>query len=188
MGSRLGKIIQPDSTVAEKTRLELVDDIVDVLPGSFQTKGRQLVNRLMKQEGIKIDRNFIYINEKPLEYNVSDIIDQLVRPRKRLTLDIDRLIQYLSKVSFPKSLIANSEALARLNPGSFSDLECDLSIIEKERQQRESTPRYRKTRKRGRTNQSVNTSAAEASEYFDPDQVSLFLPPQEGNGTNWITF
>ena len=185
VGTRLGKIIQPDSTVEEKSRMELVDDIVDVLSGTFKTKGRQLVNRLMKQEGIKIDRNFIYINEKPLEHNVSDVVDQLVRPRKKLLLNIDRLIQYLSTVNFPKSLIANLEAISRISSVSFSDQEFDLSSIEK---QKESTPKPRKTRKRGRLNKTAE-STGEPSEYFDPDQVSLFLSSQEGNGSNnWINF
>ena len=39
VGKRLGNIIQPDSTVAEKNRQDLVEDVIDVLPQNFRTKG-----------------------------------------------------------------------------------------------------------------------------------------------------
>ena len=43
-----------------------------------------LLSRLAKEEEIKLDRKHIYINEKPLGENISDIIDQLIRPKKGL--------------------------------------------------------------------------------------------------------
>ena len=186
VGKRLGNIIQPDSTVAEKNRQDLVEDVIDVLPQNFRTKGRQLVNRLMRQEGVKIDKDFLYINGVPMEHNVSDIVDQLVRPRKTLHMNLDTLIPYLFKVKFPKALIGNIEVLARLTPNYSTDSESSSENLASPRLYGTSTPKSSRHRKK---KQKVTFETSDPSVYQDPVSSirSPFVSIQEGNG-GWISF
>ena len=118
LGDRLKPILHSDSTVKESTQAEIINDTIELLPFSFQNRGRQFMQRLLKDDGISIDKNYIYIEKNPLKCNIVDVVDELVRPRNSLTMNLDQLLRYLMKVNFPKRLIFNKEAFDKLKPGS----------------------------------------------------------------------
>ena len=177
---RLSPIIHPDSTKGDI--IEIVEDVTSVLPASFKGKGKMLLTRLAKEDGIKIDRKHIYINEKPLDENISDIVDQLVRPKKLLALNLDELLNYLKNANFPKTLIANAEALRKL--GSSSTLAFgNVSAIAPVVRSKVSTPKS--SRKRSRRKQNNDDGEEESTlegTSFQSPQSRFINSLQAGNG------
>ena len=135
------------------TDSQTIDGIVEGLPQSFQSKGRQFLARLKKESNIEFDENRLYLEKTPFEYNVLDIVDELIRPRQNLKLNLDLLLRYLLKSNFPKSLIFNKEALAKMEP-----IFADDSIIAM------STPKNNRESTRKRLNESAASRVYHTSE------------------------
>lgn len=169
------------------TDSQTIDSIIEGLPESFQSKGRQFLVRLKKESDIEFDENRLYLGKNPFEDNVLDIVDELIRPRQNLKLNLDLLLRYLLKSNFPKSLIFNKEALTKMELGPIF---ADDSIIAM------STPKNNRERTRKRLNESVTSPAYHTTE----DGTLLAEPlkklnstkkkkPQAGNGgKTWTKF
>ena len=185
LGDRLGKIIHPSpDTTSKVTDLpSTISEIIEILPANFRGKGRQFLSRLAREEGVTFDIKNIYLNGKPMHHNVSDIVDQLIRPRKKLSLDIDELLYHLSAVNFPKSLIGNAEALEKLTPArSFLVDEDDdvlMTTAPPPSFERTSTPKISKKRKK------VSISLRES--LLGDSKNSTLKENQDGRG-KWYNF
>ena len=180
LGDRLKPILHSTSTVKDTiTEAEIINDTIDLLPLSFQKKGRQFIQRLLKDDGISIDKNYIYIEKNPLQCNIIDVIGELVRPRNSLSVNLDQLLRYLMKVNFPKSLIFNKEVLDKLKPGSTFQ---DESIITMS-----STPVSKKKRKR-RNESTVSTKSSGDSLYDDPMLADHSQNGSGGRKKVWVRF
>ena len=93
----------------------VVDSIVSEMIPSYKNKAKQLLLRLVKEDAISLNEKSLFINGLPLENNVFDIVNELVRPKQSLNVNIDELLRFILQKNIPKSLIYNKSAQAKLN-------------------------------------------------------------------------
>ena len=119
IGQKLQPIIHPDSTVEGKNTDEIIKNIVDFLPDSYQKKGRVFLERINLEDRVKFDERQMYIDGQPLQDNIQDITDHIVKPNKKIPISYNKLIDFLKEINFPKALINNahiSEKLVKILP------------------------------------------------------------------------
>ena len=183
---RLTPIIHPDSTVKEKELTETINDIVDALPNTFREKGKSFLARLVKEEGVSIDKNNIYINDQLLTENITDVVDQMVRPRKKLIADLYPFMDFLKKINFPKTLLGNLEALSILNPKPLPFFG-NVSAISKASS--DSTVKKKSSSTSRRRKREDNDDETGASFSFGTPKSTLFSSQYgNGKGGKWCHF
>lgn len=167
---------------------DMVDEVIQVLQPNFQKKGRQLLEGLLSEDGISIDKKSIYVNDNLVSGNLSDIIDELVRPRKRLRMNLDGLLEYMKNINFPISLVKNLEALGKLSRGNDSTLNASDNISVKPKAY--STPR-RGGRRRNNNNSKSDQSLHEENERETTgDGMSAYFSAGHSgqSGMGWFSF
>ena len=110
IGDKLSSIIHPDSTV----KTDMVDDIVSFLPDSYKNKGKLFLQRLSLEDRVHFDKKLLYIDGQPLSESILDVVDYVVKPRKKIPSNLERLVTFLDEVRFPKALIVNTNLLPSL--------------------------------------------------------------------------
>ena len=201
LGKKLKPILHPpDSTTSNSM---LIDEAIEVLPETYKGKARLFLNKLLKEDGISIDKNDVYVESKPLKCGLSDIVDQLLRPKRKLGIDLDLLIGYLTKVNFPRALILNFEALEKLNPNSLPAVAVPdaESLPSLPRPISESSPHPNRRKRKKKNNRSVSDDES-STLFHDPEthlslstirepvvEDPLLLPiHQDGHGGQWLHF
>ena len=89
LGKRLAPIIHPDSSVTNKSNEEVISIVTENLPDKFKNKGKIFLKRLLREDNVAIDSKYIYLDRVPLKHDIVDIVDGIVRTRKKLSINLD---------------------------------------------------------------------------------------------------
>ena len=141
--------------------------------------------RLVKKDAISLNEKSLFINGLPLENNVFDIVNELVRPKQSLNVNIDELLRFILRKNIPKSLIYNKSAQAKLN-SLFKD---DDSILATS-----STPLNKTKDSEGKSSmfRDWSFSSPASSPSFTPakkkKKKKVALKNQDGKGGKWLKF
>jgi|TARA_B110001454_G_scaffold213553_1_gene231935 hypothetical protein len=109
------------SKVSDEDWQNTVSEILDSFGNpTFKNRARDLLFRLRRVPGLKIsDKEITYGNSKGT-IDVVDIISELVHAKKRLSNDLNELLQILKNNNFPTSLIYNQQALSFLKKADIN--------------------------------------------------------------------
>lgn len=172
-GAKMGPILNPpDKKIDSET---VITDIIRFLPDNVRKKGRLLLEALKKEKDIKLDSKSIYINGNLVDGNITDIIDSLVRPRKKLQINLNDFLSFLGKIKFPRSLIHNVEALQKINSEDPKIISPSLSPVKNS-----STPKGKKGKRKKLAKSLLSTDSNE----------SIYEVAQNGRGkiAKWYNF
>ena len=178
---------QPQPQQGKVNDVAVVDSIVSEMIPSYKNKAKQLLLRLVKEDAISLNEKSLFINGLPLENNVFDIVNELVRPKQSLNVNIDELLRFILQKNIPKSLIYNKSAQAKLNSLFKDD---DDSILATS-----STP-LNKTKDSGGKRllyKDLSFSSSASSPSLTPakkkkKKKKVALKNQDGKGGKWLKF
>ena len=172
---------QPQPQQGKVNDVAVVDSIVSEMIPSYKNKAKQLLLRLVKEDAISLNEKSLFINGLPLENNVFDIVNELVRPKQSLNVNIDELLRFILQKNIPKSLIYNKSAQAKLN-SLFKDDDDDTS----------STPLNKTKDSEGKSllYRDLSFSSPASSPSFTPakkkKKKKVTLKNQDGKGGKWL--